>query len=435
MMEQGQGNDGHAAAVTVKKGSQRGLFNNRNFLLLCAGQGTSLIGDQFYLIALPWLVLMLTGDSVSLGIVLALAGIPRAVFMLVGGALTDRFSSRNIMLASDIARLLLTACLAGLVLTGRAEMWMLYAFALAFGTFSGIFTPASTSIVPHIVRDEELQQANAITQGMAQLSVFIGPALAGALIAAFAGQASQASTQGTGIAFAIDALTFLVSVVTLWLMTPVSRPSAAKGDILGSIKEGIAYVVQNPTLRVIFIILALINFLFVGPFMVGVPVIASTRLPEGAAAFGLLMSAMGGGNLLGIILSGVIPRPRPAQLGYVFAGFICLFGAGIIVFGLAESTLVGCIVLALLGICNGYLSILLVTTLQKIAPMSMMGRLMSLAMLASTGLVPISQAIAGFIIKYSAEGMFVSIGLLFIAIALVSLMLPEVRNMGSIMKS
>ncbi len=372
----------------------------------------------------------MTGDSVALGLVLALAGIPRAVFMLVGGALTDRLSQRTVMLASDIARLILTAALAGLVLSGRVEMWMLYAFALAFGTVSGIFIPASSSMVPKLVTRDELQAGNSLVQGTAQLSVFIGPVLAGAVIAYFASGGASSTMQGIGLAFVVDALTFLVSVATLWLMKLAVEKAAAGDDILGSIKEGVVFVFRDRTLFVMFLILAAINFLFVGPFLVGVPVIASERLPEGAAAFGLLMSAYGGGNLAGILLSGVV-RPRPARMGYFTMGAIGLFGVGIIIVGFITSTWMGCLTLAVLGIFNGLLSIMLITMLQKITPPAMLGRLMSLAMLASVGLVPVSQACTGFLIKYGVGELFAAIGIATILMAAVALLVPEIRDIGS----
>jgi len=84
------------------------VLRNRNFRLLWIGEGISLLGDQFYLIALPWLVLSLTGDALVVGTVLATAGIPRALFMLVGGALTDRFTPRKLMINSNLARMMLT---------------------------------------------------------------------------------------------------------------------------------------------------------------------------------------------------------------------------------------------------------------------------------------------------------------------------------------
>jgi MFS family permease len=427
----GQANGGQQA-VQGAKSSSKGIFKNRNFVLLWLGQGTSLIGDQFYLIALPWLVLQLTGDAVALGLVLALSGIPRAMFMLVGGALTDRFSQRSVMLASDAARFLLMVALAGLVLSGHTEMWILYAFAIVFSTFSGLFTPASTSIVPRLVGRDELQAGNTVVQGTAQLSVFVGPALAGGVIALFAGQGASTDMGGIGLAFAVDALTFLVSVATIWLMAIKGEPAGNKSDILGAIKEGIVYVLGQPSLRVFFLIIAITNLLFAGPFIVGVPVIASGRLPEGAAAFGLLMSAYGGGNLLGIILCGALPKPKPSMLGYIAMGVISIFGIGAAVFGFTTSTPQGCAVLAVLGICNGYIGILLITMLQKITPLSMMGRLMSLVLFSNVGLMPLSQLLTGFLITYSVEGLFLGVGVLFILLALAAIMLPEVRNVGSL---
>ena len=88
------------------------LFRQRDFKLLWIGEAISLIGDQFYMIALPWLVLQMTGSALAMGTVLALAGIPRALFMLVGGALTDRFTPRLVMLASNLLRMVLVSLLA-----------------------------------------------------------------------------------------------------------------------------------------------------------------------------------------------------------------------------------------------------------------------------------------------------------------------------------
>jgi MFS family permease len=98
-------------AVSTKNPMAR-VLALRDFRLLFAGSATSLLGDQFALIATPWLVLKLTGDPLALGLVLALEGLPRAVFMLLGGAITDRLSPRLVMLISDFTRLILTGLMA-----------------------------------------------------------------------------------------------------------------------------------------------------------------------------------------------------------------------------------------------------------------------------------------------------------------------------------
>ena len=112
-----------------------------------------MLGDQFALIAAPWLVLQLTGDPLALGIVLALEGIPRAAFMLLGGAITDRLSPRLIMFISDVTRFVLNSLMAFVVFTGIVQMWMLYAFSLGFGLVAGFAVPAESSIVPMLVED------------------------------------------------------------------------------------------------------------------------------------------------------------------------------------------------------------------------------------------------------------------------------------------
>ena len=304
----------------------RGLFGIRNFRLLWFGETISLLGDQFYLIALPWLVLKLTGDAFAMGTVLALGGIPRALFMLVGGAVTDRFSPRNVMLVSNVLRLILTALLTVLVLAGQIQLWMIYVFALAFGLADAFFFPAQSAIVPRIVNKDQLEGANALTQGTAQLSLFAGPVLAGVMIALLGGGSTSVDgvpeVRGIAYAFLFDALTFVISAFTLWLMR-TDQPSESDADtkdaggVISAIRAGLLYVWNDVPLRIFFLLIAISNLLIMGPFIVGIPVLADTRLPEGAAAFGIIMSAFGGGSLLGIVLAGTLPRPPAKRMGVI----------------------------------------------------------------------------------------------------------------------
>src|SRR5258707_6195091 len=183
----------------------------RNFRLLWIGEGISLLGDQFYLIALPWLVLQLTGSALALGTILALASIPRAVFMLVGGGFVDRYSPRSVMFASNFARLVLVGLLSALVLTNNIGLEILYVFALAFGLADAFYYPAQTAIVPQLLPQEQLQAGNSFVQGTAQLSLLLGPLLAGALIALLAHSAAGApGMQGTGLALGVDTLSYVM---------------------------------------------------------------------------------------------------------------------------------------------------------------------------------------------------------------------------------
>ncbi len=195
----------------------RNVLRMRNFRLLWIGEGISLLGDQFYLIALPWLILSRSGDALAVGGVLAAAGIPRALFMLVGGALTDRFTPLTLMIHSNLARMILTGLLAALVMTSLIQLWMLYVTALLFGLVDAFFFPAQTSMVPALLDKDQLQAGNAMIQGTARLSVFVGPILAGATIS-WLDRGAAHSAAGIALAFALDSLSFVASITTLSLM-------------------------------------------------------------------------------------------------------------------------------------------------------------------------------------------------------------------------
>jgi len=399
---------------TSTKNPMARVMSLRDFRLLFTGATTSLLGDQFALIATPWLVLKMTGDPMTLGIVLALEGIPRAVFMLLGGAITDRISPRLVMLISDIIRFVLTSLMAFVVFTGTVQIWMLYAFGLGFGLVAGFAIPAENSIVPMLVEEQDLQAGNSIMMGITQLAGFIGPTVAGILIGRF-----SSSSLGIGLAFAIDALSFAVSTVSLWLIrTGNQHQSSEKENVWASILTGVKFLWDDKVLRLMFVVLMAVNFLLIGPLLVGIPVLADQRLPEGAVAFGMLMSAFAGGNLAGYLIAGSLPRPSGAAMRMIMIFLIAAFGAVIGALGFIPSTWVDFGLLFLLGLGNGYIAIILFTWMQTRTPKDMLGRMMGLLMFSSSGLVPISQAISGAVSKWNLTFLFVSAGALVMLVAL-----------------
>ena len=405
------------AIAQPKSNPMKQVLAIRDFMLLWIGQGTSMLGDQFHSIAGAWLVLKMTGDPLALGMVMALGGILRAIFTVIGGAITDRFSPRKVMLASDVIRLFISGLLALQVFTGTLDVWMIYIYALVSGIFGGLFGPASMSIVPHIVPSENLQAGNSLTQGSASLIGFVGPAVAGGLIAAFVDE-----KVGIGVAIAFDALTFLVSVITLWLMRTGGEIIAAAtetgaANVLKSVSEGIGYMLKDPVLRLMFIIIAIANLSFGGPVIVGIPYLADTRFPEGAAAYGIIIAGYAGGNLLGIILSGALPRFSPKNLQAFMVIMFTAFGLGLGAIGWISVTWLAALDQFILGTMNGYLSIMLITGLQRNTPKEMLGRLMSMLLLAGMILMPLSQVIAGAILRWNVVALFVIAGGMLLALA------------------
>ncbi len=428
-------------AKETSRPSVHDVFRLRNFKLLWLGETISLIGDQFYLVALPWLVLQMTGDALIVGSILALAGIPRAIFMLVGGALTDRFSPRTIMLVSNILRLGLISLLAILVISGAIQLWLLYIFALLFGLADAFFYPAQSSIVPQIVAEKDLQTGNAIVQGTAQLSLFLGPVLAGGMIALFANRASDTtSLRGIGLALVVDAATFLISAVTLWFIK-LPRPSAhqkansektnSSESVLSAIKEGLAYVWRDETLRIFFLVVAAISTLLSGVFAVGIPVLVNARFVAGAVALGLIMSAFGAGSLLGTGLAGLLPKPPQGHLGTILLLGTAVMGLALISFAFVHSLPLAILTSLINGIADGYVVIMFITWLQLRTPEAMLGRMMSLLMFASVGLAPVATAVTGALLDLNLTGVFLGAGILLMGIVLIALTNPTVRAMSS----
>ena len=384
----------------------------RDFRLLFSGETVSVLGDQFHFVALAWLALQLTGSGLALGTVLMTAAIPRAVFMLVGGAFSDRFSPRSLMLGSNVIRGVVVGVLAVLVLTERAELWHLYVLAGIFGVVDAFFYPALNTIVPMLVPERQLSPANALVQSSQQITGLIGPALAGALI----------GVVQTGPAFVIDALSFGVAAVALLLIAGGRRHAdpAAEGDrpnVLATIGSGVRAAWADPAIRSIVVLIGAFNFAFTGPVSVGFAFLAEDRFHGGSAAFGLLFSAFGAGALIGAIGAGSIARPP--RLGALFMAVALALGIGLALIGLAPSLPVALGIIGVMGLLIGFINVHAIAWLQARTPEAIRGRVMSLVTLASVGLAPVSLAVAGALIDLGAVTLlFVAAGAIVIAAAI-----------------
>ncbi len=136
-------------------------------------------GDQFYLVALPWLILQLTGSSIVLCTITMMAAIPRAAFMLLGGAVTDRTSPRRIMILTASSRTVLVAAVSGLIWLHLLQLWQLYILALCFGIADAFAGPAAQAYLPSLVAPEQLAAANSVSQSTVQAATLIAPGPAG----------------------------------------------------------------------------------------------------------------------------------------------------------------------------------------------------------------------------------------------------------------
>lgn len=143
------------------------------------GASISLVGDQFYLVALPWVILQLTGSAVAMGTIMMLAAVPRAVLMLLGGVVSDRFSPRKIMMTTASARTVFVAAIGVLLWFHQLQLWHLYLLAFAFGTADAFGAPAASTVLPFLVKKEQLLTANSVFQSTAQITTIAAPGAGG----------------------------------------------------------------------------------------------------------------------------------------------------------------------------------------------------------------------------------------------------------------
>ena len=378
------------------------VFKSPPFRKLWVATTLSLFGDFFNYIALAWLVLQLTGSGLALGSVLVVQALPRAVLMVVGGALADRLSARLTMLGSMGLRTAVVAPLAVLVLTGRVQMWEVYAVAVVFGIVDAFYMPARSSILPKVVADHELEPGNAVLNVTAQTSVILGPVLGGLIVAAL----------GIGWAFAGDAACFAIGFLFILWLPAAARTATGKthtdGGLGGQILAGFRYAWADVGIRVLLIVIAVIDFAANGALGVGLPTLAHGRFAAGAAGLGILLGAWGVGATVGALGAGFVPPPK--QFGWLIVGLCAWLGVGMLGVGLVPSLLPAALLMGFSGVGTGVVNTYGLSWLQRRTDAAMQGRVMSLVMLASMGLTPLAYAASGAIADVNPALLFLIAG-------------------------
>jgi MFS family permease len=410
-----------------------------NFQWLLRGGVISMLGDQLTMIALPWLVLKLTADAWALGLVIALMAVPRAVFILIGGAIVDRYSPKRVLMLNKYASALLLGMLtllmlanqpgASLSLPPQAMLNVIYLLAFSLGLAQAFGIPSGTSIMPRAIAAEHLQAANGMLMGLRQLTMLLGPLLAAGLLAI-----GGDSNTGLACAFGFDCLSFLVSAWTLSKVTLRDLPPRPQEpqSVLGAVGAGLKMVWNDRSLRMCFIYWGAVTLLIGGSMQVALPLLASQRL-HGAATLGLLMAAHGAGTLIG--MAGAAKGGK--LLNMISFGTLILLvdavaGLLLIPMGAVQATWQGMALLATLGLLTGFVQIAVFTWLQRRVPPHMMGRAMSIFMFIFMGLAPLSAAGAGYLLTIlSLQQMFAGGGIVLIVMASAAYLLTPMRAISS----
>jgi len=354
-----------------------------------------------------------------MGTVAMCAGIPRAALMLMGGAVTDRISSRKVLLATASARAVLVATIGVLLWLRALELWHVYLLASAFGIADAFAMPSAGPLLRSLVRPEQLPAANSVWQSSALLAGVVAPAPAGGIVKAL----------GAAWAFFLDSVSFLFVIAALWVVPdPPPHPSAARGNVSvwTSIGEGLAYVAKDVPLRSLLLLAAVMNFCLSGPLSIGLAYIAKTRFSS-PAAFGGWISAVAAGTLIGMLLAGVHKSQRRGLLLVSTGAILGLLTAGM-------SVLTGfwpvAVLLLIMGCFSGFINVQLQAWLQQRVDRPVLGRVSSVAMLSSFGLMPVSMAVAGVAVEWSVPWMFAIGGAAVTLVAAFGALNPDVRGIA-----
>jgi MFS family permease len=369
-------------AVTGLRSIGRAL-RHRNYRLFFSGQSISLIGTWLTRVATSWLIYRLTGSALLLGLVSFAGQIPTFILAPLAGVLVDRWDRYRVLVVTQVLAMIQSGLLAGLAIAGVINVQVL-ALSVFQGLINAFDMPARQSMVVQMVEDRaDLPNAIALNSSMVNAARLIGPAVAGALIAAV----------GEGWCFFVDALSYLAVLASLLMMRIQRRPRATKSTrVLHEMREGFRYASGFAPIRAVLLLLAVVSLMGV-PYMVLLPVIAREVLGGGAGTLGALTAASGLGALMSALY--LASRKTVLGLGRVIVASAALFGVGLI--GLARVSVLWLALPVMLVTGAGMMLQMASsnTVLQTIVDEDKRGRVMSLFAMAFFGTAPLGSLLAG----------------------------------------
>jgi MFS family permease len=394
----------------------------------------SLLGDGIFIVAVAWQAYAISDHPSALAYVGVATAVPQLVFLLVGGAASDRLSRRTVLLWADVVRALAVGALAIVVAGGAAHLYELCLAGAVIGTATAFASPSFDALVPQLVPGPELVQANAIEQFARPFALQLaGPAVGGVAVALL---------RPSG-AFALDAASFVFSALCVRQMAAIDGYRAAtstshgvglseeagaghRASLRREVGEGLSYVRSQVWLWGTFLSATFTYLLFIGPTQVLLPYIVRNSLHQGASTYGVVLAAGGVGALVGAVFSGYRPHPRrPMPWIYGWWTLATLAVAG---YGLATSSwgLAGAAVVVNGAEAAG--TVVWATVKQRRVVNIMLGRVSSIDWAISTALLPLSYALTAPVAEVlGARRTLVGVGVLGAIVTAGFLFLPGMR--------
>ncbi len=397
-----------------------GLFSNRNFLALFSSQTLSAIGASVYSFALLWDMKVITNNAFLMSLVGFAWMVPVILFGPIAGVIADRSSKRRVMMYSDATRLLLTVIVTVLSLLKILEPWEIVAVTFLSNAVATLFNPAASALLPHMVEKDQLPTANGLSQAMMPLSQILGPAISAALIA----------WQGVTVSFSINALTYLISALTLFFIH-VSEPAKEKKPftfthIKAELGEG-WHAIRGIHLLLILIPLgAIINFLF-APFDVYLVQFVTVILHKNQVLLGEINAIFAVGMLIGSVISG--PLSKYLRIGYMMIGSMLVTSLMLPIMSQIHMIPVDFITMFLMGVGIGLTNTSLFSLIQQVIAKEVMGRVFAFLGTLFSAISPIGMLIGGALANMVSVDWLLSVdGVITFLLAFIALFFPVVRR-------
>jgi MFS family permease len=393
-------------------------LKHRNFRLFFFGQLTSLTGSWMQSLAQGWLVWRLTHSAWLLGLVGFFQMAPVLFLGLLGGVAADRFDRHRIVIATQTAALIQSVILAALTLAGVITVWEILALAAVLGVVNAFDMPGRQAFLVQMVGREDLGNAIALNSSIFNGARIVGPAIAGFVV----------SRWGEGACFAVNAVTFLAVLASLFAMRLEKRTAARPpGGTWQRLQEGFAYSWRTPHVRAL-LTLVTVTSLFAFPYIVFLPALAGGVLNRDATGLGILMTFSGVGALSGALV--LAHREGIRGLGRLTGHMAMAFGAALVLFGYSSDFWLSCFALALVGFFMMCQMAATNTLLQSLVPEDLRGRLMSLYVITFVGVAPVGSLIMGKVAeRVGVQAAIMGGGLVTVVAGLVfRLSVPRIRR-------
>ena len=393
------------------------VLRRRAFRRLWLGVMLSRTGDQFTVVALSWLVLDRAGPGV-LGIVLMFFGLPALFAGPVAGRFLDRYQPRSVMGLDNVARAALIGVVPVLNLLGMLEVWHLYLVALGSGLLSPVTEVGESVLVPELAADEHLETANSLVSANWEVGALVGPVLAGILV------------ENVGISFAlfVDAVSFLAMSAVAFSLPRVERNSTngQEDSSEEGVRSGFRVLTTLPAVGFL-VFLGVAVLLLEGMREVLLPVFSREVLSAGASGYGLLVSALGLGSLLGLAV--VSPLSRRVRPGLAMGAILVTGGLLFVPLGFTEAFPVALGFVFLSGFALAPFYVVSRTLMQRLVPGHLRGRVFGVSASFGAAGFPVGAAVGGILLgMISAANVVLLVALALVALGIAAWIQPALQS-------